>query len=477
MEEENKEKVGFFFGAGAEICYGLPSGAEFAFKVLKQNEEILTPAKSEFEYFVKNEKGKKEAFSKVSKEDLQEILESMVQNRKEEIIKKIKDSDTNDTVLFDNFDNVDLPKFSVLKKSIDKFGKDFPDDYNKKNKEKKELEKKNKIEVLIQFNIDLSLFLCGNSLKNQLNNKVKDCFSDRWVNSSMDFFQTNKSFILNFSDEVFGKQDGENAIKLEGEYLELENLTNDILNACIDYQKLFEKFDAAFYPERNKTQFKKIVSLLFVMRQVILNGENKITNISDIESYYKDIKSSLKNDYVVCSSNYSKIAEKVLEKKEIFHLNGELDSFFDLKEKSLKKELHSENNPNENKIYVPFIFPQVNMKPIMYFDVVKLYSDAFCQLKKCSKIAIIGFGLNKDDNLLNGMFKSLLENDEKTEIYYFKYSEDGKDISESEKSDVVKILGLSSKEEKRFHVQPVDKNRMTGDKNWLEFLFKTNSKE
>ena len=38
-------KVGFMFGAGAEFCYGLPSGGDFALNIFRQD---ASPSKSKF---------------------------------------------------------------------------------------------------------------------------------------------------------------------------------------------------------------------------------------------------------------------------------------------------------------------------------------------------------------------------------------------------------------------------------------------
>lgn len=38
-------KVGFLFGAGAEICYGLPTGGKFALDIFRQD---IAPSKNEF---------------------------------------------------------------------------------------------------------------------------------------------------------------------------------------------------------------------------------------------------------------------------------------------------------------------------------------------------------------------------------------------------------------------------------------------
>ncbi len=440
----SKNKTGFFFGAGAECSYGFPTGAEFAFKVLNPEDKVVKEAKKNFSDFLK-----------LSQSDVQKIAESMIKNQKDEIIEKIKEKD-DEADLFESFEknNEKLPKFSVLKKAIDKFDEVFAETNSEKDKDDKK-NKKIEIESFIKFNVAISLFLCGDEIKDKLNENIKNSFNKgSWINKDSDFFQLNKNFIMDFSSAIFKNQDEKTGY--EKEFEELKDLTNKILNSCIDYQLLFENFDSAFYPSRNKTQFRKIVSLLFVMREVIKQVSPKTAN-----SYYEDVKNHFSlhkdEDFVVCTANYSKKSDDVFDKKNIYHLNGDVDSFFDLE----SKRIGNESEKNENCI--PFIFPQVALKPIMYFDVIKLYSDAFCELKDCSKIAIVGFGLNKDDNLLNGMFNVLLEENPKLKIFYFDY-----DDGNQAKKDYKEILNFEGEEEKRFQVLTLDSKRNSNGKNWLK---------
>lgn len=445
----SKNKTGFFFGAGAECSYGFPTGAEFAFKVLNPEDKVVKEAKKNFSDFLK-----------LSQSDVQKIAESMIKNQKDEIIKKIKAKD-DEANLFESFkkNNEKLPKFSVLKKAIDKFDEVFADTDSEKDKDDKK-NKKIEIEGFIKFNVALSLFLCGDEIKDKLNENIKNSFNKgSWINKDSDFFQLNKNFIMDFSSAIFKNQDEKT--EYEKEFEELKDLTNKILNSCIDYQLLFENFDSAFYPSRNKTQYRKIVSLLFVMREVIKQVSPKTAN-----SYYEDVKNHFSlykdEDFVVCTTNYSKrtdgvFGDDVFKDKKVYHLNGDVDSFFDLENKCIRNE--SEKHEN----CIPFIFPQVALKPIMYFDVIQLYSDAFCELKDCSKIAIVGFGLNKDDNLLNGMFEVLLEENPELKIFYFDY-----DDGNLTKKNYKEVLKLKGEKEKRFQVLTLDSKRNSNGKNWLK---------
>lgn len=470
-------KIGFFFGAGTETAYDFPEGAEFAVNIINPRNEILEVAKDDYKNlcFVK----KYGAFSKISSNDFQKICESMIENRKDEIKKLFLKSDEDfekthkdekSEPLFDGFvgefTEEKLPKFSLLLKSI-KLSKSESE--HEKNKTESQLS------TLIKFNLSLVFFLYGKKITDKLNQKFINERYKNFFSDGNDFFVLDKSKaplvsreIFDFLDEGNQKDKNKNQSDEEKILAELKTFTKDVVENCIDYQKLFENFDAAFYPEKNKTQFRKIVSLLFVMRQTIIFYQEKFKNSTEKpKSYYDEILSDGGIEiHSICTTNYSTFYdEKFAAKcgKNVFHLNGKIDSFFDIKAKSV---LETENPVNENGNLVPFLYPQVAMKPVMYFDVVKMYADAYKSLSECSRIAVLGFGFNKDDNLLNGMFKTLLSENKNLEIFYFDYE---KSASANE-SKFFEDLGISSECRTRFRIFKLEKDRTVGGKNWLEVL-------
>ena len=50
-------RTGILFGAGAEVCFGMPSGAEFAMMIFSPEEKIIEQAKKNFKnYYDKDRK-------------------------------------------------------------------------------------------------------------------------------------------------------------------------------------------------------------------------------------------------------------------------------------------------------------------------------------------------------------------------------------------------------------------------------------
>ncbi|WP_236770708.1 hypothetical protein [Acinetobacter johnsonii] len=96
-------KVGLFFGAGAEIGYGLPSGGKFAIDLFRQDP---TPYKKKFREKLANvdiyssyvgtwlpkDYDKKSIFA-FGKNEFTSIIESSIQYKRTEIIKKLNDFD------------------------------------------------------------------------------------------------------------------------------------------------------------------------------------------------------------------------------------------------------------------------------------------------------------------------------------------------------------------------------------------------
>lgn len=494
----SENKIGFFFGAGAEVEYRFPSGAKFAVSIMNPSHDVLDNAKKDYKNLGYKKYGD---FLKLSSADFQKVCESMIENRKDEIKDLFFESDKsfdenhkneNSERIFNDFvgefTKDKLPEFKLLSKAVDV--------YTKVKKESQELESEKKLDkeksalsenfsTLLKFNISLLFFLYGNAILENLNQKFFTQKFSEFFNDNDGAFMLNKNKAPVISAklfEVISKEDSEEEAaesqesekKSEDEkiFSELKDFTKELIEKCIDYQKLFENFDALFYPEKNKTQFRKIVSLLLIMRRKILQKQIEIEkqeNQSQTKTYYEEIVSDSEITLgSVCTTNYStfydeKFAQK--SKDKVFHLNGKIDSFFDLDSKSIYEAADLELKNESSKNIVPFLYPQVAMKPIMYFDVVKLYSEAYKSLAGCSKVAVLGFGFNKDDNLLNGMFKYLLKENSNLEIFYFDYE---KQTSKDE-NKFFKDLGLSEYKG-RFKIFKLEDNHLVDGENWLKKL-------
>lgn len=496
-----ENKIGFFFGAGTEVKYGFQNGAEFAISIMNPSGDVMNKAKEDYKNLGYKKYG---AFTKLSSADVQKVCESMIENRKDEIknlfLESDKDFDENHKnedvkKIFDDFvekfAEEKLPEFKLLSKAIDVNTKVKNELQKLKNESKSNKEKSsfcNKLSILIKFNISLLFFLYGNSILEKLNQKFFAKKFNDFFNDNDGAFMLNKNNAPALSAKLFEvisenretknqknkTQETKKQSDDEKIFSKLKDFTNKLIEKCIDYQKLFENFDALFYPEKNKTQFRKIVSLLLVMRQTILQKQNEIENQSGEKSYYDEIIADSEITLgSVCTTNYSTFYDKKFAKKldqdqgeaKVFHLNGKIDSFFDLDSKSVCELSDLELKNESSKNLVPFLYPQVAMKPIMYFDVVKLYADAYKSLAECSKVAVLGFGFNKDDNLLNGMFKCLLKENHNLEIFYFDY----KKQTTKDEDKFFGDLGLAEYKD-RFKILRLEEKHLVDGKNWLEVL-------
>lgn len=478
-----QNSLGFFFGAGAEVDYGFPNGSEFAVNIINPCKEVLSAARKDYEDFgFKDYYGN---FLRTSSVDFRKICESMVENRESEIKKMFLQSDEdfrnqhkneNTETIFDDFvksftEEIDFPDFSLLSKAIE-IEENITDD---KSAAKKALN------LLLGFNISLIFFLYGKKIASKINEKFlkEQCY--KFLTDSRGFFLLDKKIALSFSNELFALiNDNKTNLDVPDDeeriVLELKKLTKEILDRCFDYQRLFENFDSVFCPEKNRNQFRKIVSLLLTMRQIIIQKQK---DIDGEKSYYDDILSD-NNIKIgsICTTNYSTFYDEKFKSRcgNVFHLNGSIDSFFDIKNMCISNDVVNQDLKSGN--IIPFLYPQVALKPVMYFDVVKLYSDAYKSLSGCSKIAVLGFGFNQDDNLLNGMFRWLLKENPGLEIVYYSYVPDeilksenySKEKSKkSEKDEIVKRLKIADFKE-RFQVREINKKHLSGGRNWLETL-------
>ena len=98
------QKVGFLFGAGAEICYGLPTGGKFALDIFRQDVSI---SKKEFIEMRDSIDGttayagkwlpndyKTRSVSSYGKSVIENIIKDTLEHKREYIISKLNDFDS-----------------------------------------------------------------------------------------------------------------------------------------------------------------------------------------------------------------------------------------------------------------------------------------------------------------------------------------------------------------------------------------------
>ncbi|EPL4466104.1 hypothetical protein MC862_002232 [Proteus mirabilis] len=67
-------------------------------------------------------------------------------------------------------------------------------------------------------------------------------------------------------------------------------------------------------------------------------------------------------------------------------------------------------NLDQEQINVPFILTQSGLKPLTSVEMSRRYVTLFDKYADSDAVVVVGFGFNKDDSHINGLFRELVEN-------------------------------------------------------------------
>lgn len=443
-------KTGILFGAGAERCFKMPTGSDFAMKILFPEDNVKDSARKMFlEVF-----GDKNMFKFFDGSDYKTVIKSTIEKRK--------------TVLENFFTerNIDISLFTdYYYKKIE----EFPT--LEKNKAKTEPCREN-FRKLVRLYAAFFIISKGIKKRDSFNeavgagsNSIKNLFDDVSIE---DIYSFNYSRLISLNKEIISlvqkkldSNEKSGNSSLIDVYEEVRSSVYDIFTKTLDYQLLMnEYYDYLFDKNGASSKRNKIASFLFVIQQYIKNQFDEKKALEKGKTYYADILDKNKNDFFIASTNYSKIPGL-----EIEYLNGSTDKYLNLD----GFDVVAEESVPKNKNCVPFIFPQTTLKPFVSVDAVLPFAKTFEKFNKCSKIAIVGFNFNDDDSLIKSMFHKLLMSGKK--VIYFSYKcEEDEDVHNDE-HELRKKLCLSDNTGDLI-VRLIDDDRKDAEsgKNWLDCL-------
>lgn len=445
-------KIGFFLGAGAEVDYGFPSGVKLFCDLVQIGQD--KSKKEEISKEVKYLLGENFTASFMTKKDLNEVAESIAEYNKEKL--KILYKNFDDEVFSEESSDVeDFKNILGIKFCKAIFNK--IEEIKSANAENKNQEKSENLilfyEKMLNFHLGLFILLYGNDFIENQNKKFNlELFGSL---QTKEFFKLEKNNFLNFDKEIISKICEPEKERKKIDFLEQ---TKKVIDECLNLELLFKDFNIIFDYKQNKTKLQKLTTLLVCIKSIIQKcyENSKKQNDDEKETYYKYFSKIKDKIHCICTTNYSNtVIEKIkIDSDKVFFLNGNIKQYLNLE----TLEISSKNN----EPCVPFIFPQIRMKPICSFDLIKTYHDAYAKLVECDKIFILGFNMNKDDILLNSMFKKLLAENKNLKITFFAYTEkklDEKLTKDKKHKDLCDKLALEEDLKSRFSVEliePVD---------------------
>ena len=498
-------KIGFLFGAGAEIGYGLPTGGKFALEIFRQDTSII---KEEFKrqrekidgstYYAATwlpDDYRTKSVSSFGKTVFETIIRDTIEHNRSEIINKLNSFDEIAKWEERRLQGLYEKTYSeIVEEKLNKKIKNcnmkqvisFIDYFDEGNK----IFESNYFSALLNlykmpglFNegvkseirkIRLAIFqLQIGALSENLTRKINDgIFKDKddsidllddigdiiQLNSQstglagLEYVMENKSVQIN-SDEELVLQFARNVIEA-------------IYASVLDYKSLIDSnWHYLYCPKDEWAKFCKINIFLLSVRKYIIEQLGDIKKISS-EGYYHDLAKMIKDNTIevstVATTNYNIFIREVIG-IDICYLNGSTDIWYDpyINRIGTKEELLSK----EEHFLVPLIFTQSGTKPMTSIEMSRKYVDMYDSFYSSDCICIVGFGFNKDDEHINGMLRRLIDIDNKKIIVT--------DLNNGIPNDQIKeniANKLKITNDDNLEVILVDKDRNINTTNWIKYI-------
>jgi hypothetical protein len=448
-------KVGLFFGAGAEIGYGLPSGGKFAIDLFRKDP---TPYKKAFrEKLLKINsrspyantwlpKGyEKKSIFAFGKNEFTSIIESSIQYKRNEIIKKLND--------FDNefiwaCSKLEIEERLIKEKFSDEMGKDIGEtlyDQDIKINEKltndvklfgteyysaalEIIRSKSNCDDLRRYVIAFLQLLVGaygqdfvQNLNEELFESAPDdlpIFDDIFGMFRLEFERVGSTALELLLNEERTFDTTENATLISLFSAVTQQILENLFCSVLDYQKLIDDhFRYLFSPSTEWAKFTRMAIFMEIAHDYII--EQKPTDLAD-DGYYHDVKQLLDSGTevgVIGTSNYNNLFKEISDDLDmpsinVFHLNGSTKDFYN-PYKNEVIQIDDKNEHESEQILVPFMLTQSGLKPLTSVEMSRRYVELFDAYKSVDAIISIGFGFNKDDSHINGLFRELIEKHDK----------------------------------------------------------------
>ncbi|WP_239644810.1 hypothetical protein [Oenococcus oeni] len=368
----NKKKIGLFFGAGAEMGYGLPSGGKFALDIFKM------PKQEDKDYFSKMI-NKIDLQSQIAtsnwlpadfkdkrlfvfgKGNFEDIISSSLENRRDSILGFFDNFDRNVSHILANWDideqqlqrsftektQLDFGEklYSQVAVLNDKFAKHssiFSSEYFSAFLKLIEMFPKeaNRISIISTCFLEFLIGSLGEDLVSDLNQQLfkktppKIEIFDNLANPfSLNYSATGQNGLAIVLDE-----DDKKTVKTTDTTMTIFNkLAKDILSNLyaqnLDYQSLIDShFRYLYKPSSEWAKFTRISIFLYSVRRYIISQLGDVKTIRARSGFYQDTNDIAERCDIkaVGTTNYNNLISQILSQgQKIYKLNGSVDDFYD----------------------------------------------------------------------------------------------------------------------------------------------------
>lgn len=511
MSKDTRTKLSLFFGAGAEVSYGMPSGGRFAIDIFrlewkKVNDSMREirreiPLQSTYakEWLPKNYQRKR--IFNFTKQQHKVIIQSSLENRRKQILEFLLDFDSQHSVdpetwtAFKNILSLEVENFQDFRiqnlntnKYITLSNKligENEQNINQFFRTKYFLllfetlrmlqvsSKQQKLSKIVKSFIELSVGVCGIDLVQELNEEI---FQENPEHSIFD--EIGNIFSIDYSNigveglEVLLDRkpislDDNISYILKFAFTLLENLYEQVF----DYQILMDIYFGYLYrPKSDWAKFCMITTFLKQVGEYIANKRNKCLNRDHKQGYYHDLKSVAEHFRIstIATTNYTQLISDYYPQssKLVQYLNGKVDEIYD----PYHNQISPQNEINNLQYFtVPLLFTQNVIKPLTTISISQRYVDSFNKFNESDIICAIGFGFNSDDGHINSLFRTLLEepsqNGPRPKVVIM-------DFQGRKKNYYSKRLRLREASNDNLFILKIDQERQVNGEPWYEALAK-----
>lgn len=498
------EKTVFFFGAGSDVPYGLPSGGEFALEIFrtigdedkrKLREELnkIDSRSHQAQWLPPDYKTSR--ITVFGKSNFDTIISSTLENKRKVIINSLSNFDicANDVKRQFAELNIDIDLIHErlgCKPGEQQYSTEIQLNPNLRSNNIQNIfdssylsalifliqEKKlpnpeiNDASILARSFIEIFIGALGQDLVHSLNNGVfisapdnLSFLDDIGGMFNLDYRKIGLdalSHILAYKPFLIRKQainenTNPNLLIIEF-YL---RIAEAIYSTFLDYQSLVDShFRYLYQPKTEWAKFCKISTFLYAVERY-LKSQLDSTN-DDITSYYDDIAHFNRCETLaVGTSNYTNLIKRC-NHNNLFYLNGSLAEFYD----PYKNEIINEGIEYKS-LLVPFIFTQSGTKPLTSIKMCERYYKFYEYCLKADRIIVLGYGFNSDDGHINTLIRSLADEHNKSiDIIGYNISD-----YPALKKKISKNIRCNNPEKLKLH--SIDSERRINGLLWLDKLF------
>lgn len=511
-------KLGFFFGAGAEIGYGLPSGGKFAIDLFRQNP---SPYRTDFREQLKSidmmssyatdwlpQGFRDKRIHAFGRSEFTSLIESSIEYRRSEIIRRLNQFDAECDKAMESLGiarELVEQKFSelvgaaigdrlythviklneLLAQDVNLFSSNY---YSAMLDIVKSSDDCDDLRRYVTAFLQLLVGAHGQDLVRKLNQELFESapddlpiFDDISGMFKLEFHRIGATALELLLEENRAFDVSESGTALSLLCAIAQKALENIFTTVLDYQKLLDDhFRYLFSPETEWAKFTKMAVFLKTAQDYIKEQAPDITNLPST-GYYHDLAgfASSHEFAAIGTANYNSLLTPIFEQQkltipDVIHLNGSVKDYYNpYKNTVITSDSFEGLDPSQ--LHFPFILTQSGLKPLTSVTMSRRYVQLFDSFNESDAIVVVGFGFNKDDSHINGLFRELVESEGK-KLFVVTLKTDG--TAQQQQRELRKRLRIANSYSNSLIVIPVDQdNRTINDNLWIDYIIDKLSSE